>query len=308
MELRHLRYFMAVAEEGHFGRAAERLNIVQPALSMQIKALEAELGGALFMRTSRRVELTEAGLLLQAEARRTLEQVEHTRLAVERAIRGETGRVRVGFAGNAIFSGKMIADLRHFRKTYPDAEVVIEEIAPQRQVAAILAGQLDIGYTPDNSTTRSPAIRVHQVGRWEMMVALPDDHPFTAHSRIAVPMLADAPLILYEAHDSHEPLYLMLARMLGTRFHVAHRSASTLSVLAMAAAGLGVALIPAPLQQVSIPGLVYRRLDAPEVMANLVIIGRAEEPGNAVTAWLELATSSKAPPSAATARTAKPAR
>lgn len=98
MDLRHLRYFLAVAEEGHFGRAAQRLHIVQPALSMQIKALEEELGGPLFVRTSRKVELTDAGRLLQVEAQRTLEQADHARLTVQRSIRGETGQVRVGFA------------------------------------------------------------------------------------------------------------------------------------------------------------------------------------------------------------------
>ena len=289
MDLRHLRYFLAVAEEKHFGRAAERLNIVQPALSMQIKALEAELGGALFIRTSRHVELTEAGLLLQAEAQRTLDQVEHTRLAVERSLRGETGRVRVGFAGNAIFSGKMTGDLRRFHKAYPDAEIVIQEVAPQKQVEAILAGQLDIGYTPDNSTTSVAAIRVQKAGSWEIMVAMTDDHPLAGHACITVEMLAEQPLILYDAHDTHEQVYLMFAQKLGDSFRVAHRSASTLSVLAIAAAGLGLALIPAPVQQVNIPGLLYRRLDAPEMMANLVIISRVAEPSNAVTAYLEMA-------------------
>ena len=292
MELRHLRYFLAVAEEGHFGRAAERLNIVQPALSMQIKALEAELGGALFIRTSRRVELTDAGKLLQAEAQRTLDQVEHTRLAVARSLRGETGRVRVGFAGNAIFSGKMMSDLRQFRKRYPDAEVTIEEIGPQQQVAAILAGQIDVGYTPDNSTTHSPGITVYQAGRWKMMVALADDHPLAAHACLTVEMLAGEPLVLHDTHDNHEQLYLVLGQMLGSQFHVAHRSGSTLSVLAIAAAGLGLALIPAPLQQVNIPGQVYRSLNAPEVAANLVIIGRATEPGRTVAAYLAQATQS----------------
>lgn len=290
MDLRHLRYFLAVAEEGHFGRAAERLNIVQPALSMQIKALETELGGALFIRTSRRVVLTDAGKLLQAEAQRTLDQVAHTRLTVERSLRGETGRVRVGFAGNAIFSGKMINDLRQFRKQYPDAEVLVEEIGAQQQVAAILAGQLDIGYTPDNSTTCTPAITMHQAGRWEMMVALADDHPLTAHAQLTVDMLAGEPLILHDTHDNHERLYLMLGQMLGNQLCIAHRSGSTLSVLAIAAAGLGLALIPAPLQQVTIPGLVYRQLSTPQVMANLVIIGRTVEPGRTVAAYLALAT------------------
>lgn len=281
MDLRHLRYFLAVAEE--------RLNIVQPALSMQIKALEAELGGALFIRTSRHVELTEAGILLRAEAQRTLDQVEHTRLAVERSLRGETGRVRVGFAGNAIFSGKMTGDLRRFHKAYPDAEIVIQEVAPQKQVDAILAGQIDIGYTPDNSTTSATAIRAQKVGSWEIRVALTDDHPLAAHACITLEMLAEQPLILYDAHDTHEHVYLMLENELGDKFRVAHRSGSTLSVLAIAAAGLGLALIPAPVQQVNIPGLLYRRLDAPEIMANLVIISRVAEPGNAVRAYLEMA-------------------
>lgn len=286
MELRHLRYFLAVAEEEHFGRAAERLHIVQPALSMQIKALETELGGPLFIRTSRRVELTEAGSLLLSEARLMLEQMEHTRLAVQRAIRGETGRVRVGFAGNAIFSGKMITDVRRFRKTHPDAEVTIQEIAPQKQVAAILAGHIDIGYTPDNSTTADPQIRVQKTGNWEMIIAMCDDHPLAIHPHLSVEMLAGHPLVLYDAHDANENLTVLLAQQLGDGFCVAHRSNSTLSVLAFAAAGLGLALVPAPLQQVQIPGLIYRNLNAQALTANLVMISRMQEPGNAVTAFL----------------------
>lgn len=288
MELRHLRYFLAVAEEGHFGRAAERLNIVQPALSMQIKALEAELGGALFIRTSRRVELTEAGGLLLTEARRTLEQAEHTRLTVERAMRGETGRVRVGFAGNAIFSGKLIADLRLFHQRFPDAELMIQEVGPQEQVDAILAGHLDIGYTPVHSNIAGPDIAVRRIGDWEILVALTEESPLAQYADLTIEMLAGQPLVLYDAHDSHEHLFIMLTQRLGEQCHIAYRSGSTLSILAMAATGLGLALIPAPLQQVHIPGLVYRRLNEPELTANLVIISREHEPSEAVKAYLRL--------------------
>lgn len=288
MELRHLRYFLAVAEEGHFGRAAERLNIVQPALSMQIKALEAELGGALFIRTSRRVELTEAGGLLLTEARRTLEQAEHTRLTVERAMRGETGRVRVGFAGNAIFSGKLIADLRLFHQRFPDAELMIQEVGPQEQVDAILAGHLDIGYTPVHSNIAGPDIAVRRIGDWEILVALTEESPLAQYADLTIEMLAGQPLVLYDAHDSHEHLFIMLTQRLGEQCHIAYRSGSTLSILAMAATGLGLALIPAPLQQVHIPGLVYRRLNEPELTANLVIISREQEPSEAVKAYLRL--------------------
>lgn len=286
MELRHLRYFLAVAEEGHFGRAAERLNIVQPALSMQIKALESELGGALFIRTSRRVELTEAGQLMLTEAKRTLMQAEYARQTVARSLRGETGRVRVGFAGNAIFSGKMTADLREFHHAYPDVELVIEEMAPQSQVDAILAGQLDIGYTPDNSKTAAPGIIAHPIGRWAFLVAFADDHPLASHTCISPEQLAGEALILYEAHDIHERLFLLLKERMGDRLNIAQRSSSTLSVLAIAAAGLGVALIPAPLEQVHIPGLTYRPLDDIELSANLMLISRGLEPSAAVKAFI----------------------
>lgn len=290
MELRHLRYFLAVAEEGHFGRAAERLNIVQPALSMQIKALESELGGALFNRTSRRVELTEAGRLMWTEAKRTLAQAEHTRQAVERALRGETGRVQVGFAGNAIFSGKMTADLRQFHHAYPDVELVIKEMAPQEQVEAILAGQLDVGYAPDNSRTAAPGITAQLIGHWAFLVALADDHPLAAHNSISPEQLAGEALILYEAHDIHERLFLLLQERLGSQLHIAQRSSSTLSVLAIAAAGLGAALIPAPLQQVHILGLSYRPLDDIELSANLMLISREHESSAAVKVFIRGAT------------------
>lgn len=288
MDLRQLRYFLAVAEEKHFGRAARSLNIVQPALSMQIRGLEEELGGALFRRTSRSVELTEAGEVFLTEARRTLEQAEFTRRSVERALRGETGTVRIGFAGNAIFSGKLLGDLRLFRKKYPDVEMIIQEVGPQQQVDAILSGQQDIGYTPDHSKTVTTGINVQRIGDWEMLVALLDEHPLSAHPRITLDMLAGEPLILYDAHDAHEHLYVMLSRQLKNNFRVAHRSASTLSVLALAAAGLGLALVPAPVQQVAIPGLVYRSLNAPELMANLLLISRKEETSGAVKAYLAL--------------------
>lgn len=292
MDLRHLRYFLAVAEEGHFGRAAKRLNIVQPALSMQIKALEAELGGALFVRTSRRVVLTEAGLLMQTEAKRIFEQTERARLTVERAIRGETGRVRVGFAGNAIFSGKLIADLRLFHQCFPDAELMIHEVGPQEQVEAILAGQLDIGYTPVHSKITASDLAVRRIGDWEIRVALTEDHPLTQHECLTIDMLAGQPLIIYDAHDAHEHLFITLTQRLGEDCHIAYRSGSTLSILAMAATGLGLAFIPAPLQQVHIPGLVYRRLIEPNLTANLVLISREQETNESVKAYLKLVSRS----------------
>ena len=146
MDLRHLRYFLSVAEEGHFGRAAKRLHIVQPALSMQIRALEAELGATLFERTSRRVLLTEAGTLFRIEAERTLQQAARAKEVAQRAGRGEVGSVRIGFVGNAAFAGKLASDVSSFRLAYPQVDLELTELAPLRQVEAIHSGQLDAGY------------------------------------------------------------------------------------------------------------------------------------------------------------------
>ncbi|MBA7934631.1 LysR family transcriptional regulator [Klebsiella sp. RHBSTW-00215] len=289
MGLRHMRYFLAVAEEGHFGRAAQRLHIVQPALSMQIKALEEELGGPLFVRTSRKVELTEAGLLLQTEARRTLEQAEHTRLTVQRSIRGETGHVRVGFAGNAVFSGRLTNDLRAFRRTYPDADLVVSEVAPLLQADAILAGQLDVGYTPDHSKIHDSALMAEEVGLWHRQVAMADDHPLASQAALTIAMLVEEPLIFYDTHGADEPLYTALTTIMGHAPRIAHCTASTLSVLALAAAGQGLALVPDPLKHVSIPGLVYRPLDASELSANLMLISRRKVNNGAVQAFLQIA-------------------
>lgn len=289
MELRHLRYFVAVAQEGHFGRAAQRLNIVPPALSMQIKALEEELGGPLFMRTSRKVLLTEAGKLLLVEAQRMLEQAENARLVVQRSMRGESGRVRVGFAGNAVFGGKLTKDMRTFRKTYPDAELVVQEVTPLLQADAILSGQLDIGYTPDHRHLHVPGLLSEAVGVWNRLVAIADDHPLAHQPFLTVDMLADEPIIFYDSHSADEPLYTAFTRLLGRAPRTAYSTSSTLSVLTLAAAGQGLALVPEPLSNITIPGLVYRPLNAPELAANLMLISRQPETSGAVQAFLSIA-------------------
>jgi len=290
MDLRHLRYFLAVAEEKHFGRAAERLNIVPPALSMQIKSLEDDLGGPLFIRTSRSVELTEAGRLLQVEAQRTLDQADHARQTVQRSLRGETGQVRIGFAGNAVFSGKLTDDLRSFRAGFPQAELIASEVSPLAQADAILAGQLDVGYTPDHGKLHIPALRCEKIGIWNRVVALADDHPLSSQPRLTVAMLAAEPLIFYDTHGADESLYNALTALLGQPPDVAHCSSSSLSVLALAAAGQGLALVPEPLTNICVPGVVYRPLDAPALAANLMLISRQKENNGAVTAFLKIAT------------------
>ncbi|QAY84017.1 LysR substrate-binding domain-containing protein [Pseudomonas arsenicoxydans] len=286
MDLRHLRYFLAVAEEGHFGRAAQRLHIVQSALSMQIRALEEELGGALFLRTSRRVELTEAGVLLRAEAQRTLDQAAHAQRVVQRSLRGEMGSVRIGFAGNAVFSGRLMADVRAFRMAYPGAEVILRELAPQQQVEAIQNGQLDLGYAPSHGgQALDNALLFERIGTWPLVVALPEDHPLAHQPTLRVSMLGAESLIIYAAHGADEYMLAGLRKALGREPKV-QRTTSTLSVLALVASGMGVAMVPAPLMQVTIPGLLYRMFDDVEPHTDLLLISRVNETGGAVRAFL----------------------
>ncbi len=288
MDLRQLRYFLTLAEEGHFGRAAERLHIVQPALSMQIRGLEEELGGALFVRTSRRVELTAAGILLRDEAARTLELAAHAKETVQRALRGETGRVRVAFAGNAVFSGKLMGDLGAFRAAYPDAELVVQEMAPQLQAEALNAGLLDVGYAPGHGVGKGDEFVSVPVGAWRMVVAFRQDHPLAARKRLKVRMLIGEPLILYTSTEDDDSVLTPLRAAMGSEPRVAHRAANTLTVLALAASGLGFAIVPEPLQLVAVPGLAFVPLDEPALRADLLLTSRRSETNGAVKAFVSL--------------------
>ncbi|MEN3812309.1 LysR family transcriptional regulator [Chromobacterium piscinae] len=165
MELRHLRYFLAVADEGHFGRAAEKLHIVQPALSAQIRSLEEELGVVLFVRSTRKVELSDAGRILLIEARRTVEQAERAKSVMRRAARGETGVVRIGFVGNAVAAGRLSDDLLAFHAAWPDVAVELHEMAPAEQLEAILAGRLDVGYCPQLGHSLPAGLQARSAGR-----------------------------------------------------------------------------------------------------------------------------------------------
>ncbi len=294
MDLRQMRYFLTVAEEGHFGRAAQRLNIVQPALSMQIKSLEEEIGGALFLRTSRKVELTEAGRLFRAEAELAVAQAERAKTVVQRSLRGETGRVRVGFAGNAVFTGKLLADMRAFRAAYPHVELELREMAPQLQGEAIMAGKIDVGYCPEMGFDVDDQLSAERVGDWPMIIAMASDHPLAAQPFLTPGMIASEPLVVYATEGAADAGQLaQLRQALGAEPNISHRVSSTLSVLILAAAGQGLAMVPATFEQVPLPGLLYKPLRDFNLRANMTILKRQQETTGAVLAWLALSRPSR---------------
>ncbi|MBJ9617918.1 LysR family transcriptional regulator [Burkholderia multivorans] len=288
MDLRRLRYFLAVAEEGHFGRAAERLHIVQPALSVQIRALEDELGTALFVRSTRKVRLTDAGRLLVTEARRTLEQAERAKTLIQRAARGETGVVRIGFVGNAVATGRLSDDLTAFHAAWPDVALELHEMAPAAQQDAILAGRLDIGYCPAFGTAFDPKLSVRTVGSWAWQVVMSDRHPLAKRRTVPIAALMDEPFILYAADGDDEGQLAILRQVLGRAPRVAHKVSSTLSVLALTGAGLGVALAPAPLSRIAAPNVVYRKLGKGGPRSELVVLSRIGGEWGAVERYLAM--------------------
>ncbi|MGV9864353.1 LysR substrate-binding domain-containing protein [Rhodococcus koreensis] len=295
MELRHLRYFVAVAEERHFGRAAERLHVVQPTLSMQVRALEKELGGPLFVRTSRRVELTEAGTAFLVEARRALVQAEWAKTTAQRSLRGEIGSVRVGFAGVAVLIGKLGRDLEVFHGRYPEARIEARELVPRAQGEAILAGELDVGYSPGFGAVVNPDLCADRIGTSPLVVAMSDRHRLADRGTVPFRDLVTELLLVYsdgsEDDSTVDDLKAQLGGHPGDR--VRHLP-STLSVLAMASAGLGVALVPAQTAHVAIPGLTFRPLEESGVVAELLVLSRREETSGAARALLEIARSANA--------------
>jgi DNA-binding transcriptional LysR family regulator len=264
MELRHLRYFVAVAEEGHVTRAAERLGIQQPPLSQQIRALEAELEVQLFRRKPRGVELTQAGEALLAEARGILDRVEHAAAAARRTGRGEAGRIGLGFTSSASFHPFVPRIIREFREASPLVALSLEEAGTGELVDGLLAERIDAAFV------RSPIgaaaeLSVHSVLREEMVAALPAGHRLAARTttgRLPLAALEPETFILYR-RPLGPGLYdaiIAACQRAGYSPRIGQEAPRMLATLSLVAAGLGVTLIPASMQRMGIEGVAYRPL------------------------------------------------
>jgi DNA-binding transcriptional LysR family regulator len=194
MELRHLRYFVAVGEDQHYGRAAERLGIAQPALSRQIQDLEKELGFTLFDRLPRGVKLSAAGKLFLSDAQRILQEVEGAKLRAERVATGKAGTLRVGFVEALSWHGVVPDSFRRFRRRQPDVELELHPMLSLQQIEAVRSGKLDAGFIfsleePDGDFGQL------QVARYKLMLAAPQGHTVTRLKRLRLCDLRDSPFI-----------------------------------------------------------------------------------------------------------------
>jgi DNA-binding transcriptional LysR family regulator len=197
MELRHLRYFVGVGEEQHFGRAAARLHVAQPAVSRQIQDLEKELGFLLFDRLPRGVRLNAAGQLFLSDARRILQDVGEAKRRAERIALGKAGTLRIGIAMALSWHGMVVESFREFRRRQPDAELVLRHLISIHQVEAVLSDRLDAGFaaaiTPWNK----------DLAHWEfaqdrILLAVPKGHPLTKRGKIRLRDLRDMPFIWFQ--------------------------------------------------------------------------------------------------------------
>ena len=196
MELRHLRYFIATGEEQHYGRAARRLRVAQPALSRQIQDLEKELGFPLFDRLPRGVKLNSAGKLFLEDARRILQEISEAALRASRVARGHSGTLRVGFTENSCWRGVVPESFRRFRELQPDAELQLRPLASAEQVEAIRFGRLDAGFV--NFMPKSdPELNQLLVAFQHVELAVPKGHGFTKLKELRLRNLTDAPFIWF---------------------------------------------------------------------------------------------------------------
>jgi len=261
IELRHLRYFLAVAETLHFSKAAQILGIAQPPLSQQIKRLEQLLGHRLFDRTTRGVKLTLAGQLLAERARSTIEKVQDDLAQVRRLGRGEEGTLTVGFSGSVMFTDLPLA-IESYRRRYPKVELRLRELSTAAQIAGLLTGTLDLAFLRDADPTEG--IRIGTLLEERYVAVLPDAHRLARKRSLRVRDLQKEPFILFARRMGPLAFDRTIAccERNGFRPNIVQDAPQWPTLVRLVSAGLGVSLAPACVANVAIPGAVYREVHA----------------------------------------------
>ncbi|MBB4438868.1 MULTISPECIES: LysR family transcriptional regulator [Rhizobium] len=272
MELRHLRYFLAVAEEGNFTRAAGKLGIGQPPLSQQIRDLEREVGAALFHRVPHGAELTAAGAAFLGEAKASLAAAEKAKLAAQSANRGETGRLSLGFTASSAFNPVVSTTIRRFRAHWPEVQLSLTEMNTLALMQKLERGELDATFMrpgPDDP----PGIRLRRLPDEPMVIALPASHPLARRSELPLAALVDEPFILFPRLVGLS-LYddvVLACRKAGFELTVAQEAPQISSVVNLVAADLGVSIVPASISQIKLEGVAYRPIEGPPAVARLAL-------------------------------------
>ncbi len=286
-ELRHLRYFVAVAEELHFTRAAERLNIAQPPLSQQIRALEGELGVELFARTRRSVALTDAGQALLIRARELLASTLALPDELQRVARGEVGQLRIGFSSTLPLT-KLLRDVvAAHRRTHPDVALHLREMHTTLQFDALRRGEMDVGLVRYNEHAPE-GIRLEVLRRDPLRLVVPSAHRFARRKSVAIAECRDEAFIGFpgSAGTGSAPVLKRLCAQAGFEPRIAQEAREATTQIGLVAAGLGIAVLPAPLEAVRIDGARYVPLDGPDAILVMSAATRADEASERVLGFV----------------------
>ena len=257
IELRHLRYFLAVAETLHFSRAAAKLGIAQPPLSQQIRKLEALVGAPLFERTTRGVRLTPAGAMLRERATATIARVGDDLEQTRRVARGEEGRLTVGFSGSVMFT-ELPAAIQRYRQAYPHVEVQLREMWTSEQLTALADGSIDVGFLRDGE--RRPELSITPLLREPFHVALPANHKLRRHRTVDPASLEGEPFVLFSRRMGSLAYDRTIRCCLDAGFQpqIVQEAPQFPTLIRLVAAGLGISLAPACVATVAFLGAIYR--------------------------------------------------
>ena len=286
MELRHLRYFIAVAEELNFSRAAERLHMAQPPLSQQIRNLEEELGVQLVNRDERPIRLTEAGAELFEQASLVLKRLDEIVATVQRIGKGQTGSIRVGFVGSATYD-ILPEVIRRFRQEYSDVELSLVELRALPQVEKLRHREIDVGFM--RLAVEDEAFQCRTILEEPLVVALPENHPLAKKTQIKLAALKGEPFIGFPAATTALGGYLLkVCKDAGFVANVVQETIEIQTAISLVSAGVGLTLAPASLQKVGRIGVVYKPLAAPVPKTTLYAVYRKDNKSPVVAAFLKL--------------------
>src|SRR5437879_610234 len=291
IELRHLRYFVAVAEELHFGRAALRLHLAQPPLSQQIRKLEEILGYPLFLRTSRAVKLTSAGEVFLERARRTLRSVQEDMDEARSIGRGEEGFLRVGFIGSAMLT-PLPATLGRYRRLYPKVNLQLHESYTSAVVQKLLKGELDAGFLRDSGP--ASGLQIEPLFFEPFIAVVPKTHPLARYQTISAKELREEPFVFFSpaAGTLAYEKPVSLCEEHGFRPRVVQEAPQWLTIMRLVGAGLGVTIAPACVKQIAAPNLVCLSLRNATVQSNIELAYRTGEDRAVVEAIASVARDS----------------
>jgi len=287
MELRHLRYFTTLAQELSFTRAAQRLHVSQPPLSQQIKALEEELGTALFVRTSRRVELTPAGEVFLGHAKAILERVDRACGQARAVGAGQAGHLEIGLSGSLLL-GPLPRIIAAYRRSFPGVAVVLHEMPPTAQLAALRDRRIDMSFS--RTEVNDDLLASELAWPDPVVVALPRGHAISARRKLALKDLAGEEFVMLRLDSSGFATYLNdCCVAAGFVPRASQQVVESQAIPSLVAAGLGVALVPASLQRTHRRGVDYQPLAGSAPRADVYAIRRREDSSPVVRSFLDKA-------------------